>query len=188
MLAQSWFGLIRPIEENSPTLWLILKIIKKIIGTTRDGLFEGFLFVGIGMLFAYGIISISKKKSFICFIISLILLGIEVYVVKALSFARAYDMYIFLVPTTIFGFSYVVQVSLEDRPIYGILRIISSLVFYLHLWIAEIVEKILELISMSLTQSGIIFIMTLLVTILVSVIVVEQAEKPGFKWLKKLWI
>lgn len=53
LLAQSYFGMIEPLCSLMPNFWNILKLFSKIIVTTRNGLFEGFLFVGIGMFFAF---------------------------------------------------------------------------------------------------------------------------------------
>lgn len=53
LFAQSYFGVIRPLRDLTPNLWHMLKLLSKIIVTTRDGLFEGFLFVAIGMFFAF---------------------------------------------------------------------------------------------------------------------------------------
>lgn len=49
LLAQSWFGIILPLKIYAPQLWSLLKFIQSIIHTTRNGLFEGFLFISIGM-------------------------------------------------------------------------------------------------------------------------------------------
>lgn len=53
LFAQSYFGVIEPLRSLMPNFWNILKLFSKIIVTTRNGLFEGFLFVGIGMFFAF---------------------------------------------------------------------------------------------------------------------------------------
>ena len=52
LFAQSWFGFIRPLESRLPVLWSALKTVQTVIVTTKDGLFDGFLFVAIGMWFS----------------------------------------------------------------------------------------------------------------------------------------
>lgn len=187
LLAQSWFGLIEPLLDSVPQIWQLLKITKKIIVTTRDGLFEGFLFVGIGMLFAFYNLSVSKKKSLIGFTIAMILMLFEAALLKYFDFVREYDMYLFLPLATFFGFSYISQVELPDNPVYKKLRMLSSLIFYSHVWVSKVAGKILRIINDSLPETCLLFILTLIITIVVSIIVIKLSDVSELKWLKKLY-
>ena len=51
--------------SNIPVLWDFLKVVQRLIGTTRSGVFEAFLFMGIGMVFAYQPIYIKMKKAIV---------------------------------------------------------------------------------------------------------------------------
>jgi len=184
LLGQSWFGLISPLRYYVPSLWHLLRLIKKIIVTTRNGLFEGFLFVGFGMLFAFYDIKIPKKKAFICFIISTAFMLLEAFILEYLNFVRVQDMYLFLVPTTFFGFSFISQVKLPNCPLFKILRILSMLMYYSHFWVCKIIEKLLEMVNESLTKTYLLSILTLMVTIIGSSIVVHLSKYPKMKWLK----
>ena len=95
LLTQSWFGIIEPLRYKSPLFWSFLKLVQSIIYTTRDGLFEGFLFVGIGMLFALKNITLSKRKALVGFIISMFLMLIEAFFLKYFSFVRESNTYLF---------------------------------------------------------------------------------------------
>ena len=187
LLAQSWFGIIRPLKLASPTFWHFLKTMQKVIVTTRDGFFNGFFFVGLGMLFAFYDFHIPRKKALIGFICSFALMFIEAISLKYFDFVRATDMYLFLIPTTFFGFSFILQTELPDSPVYLKLRTLSSLIFYSHLWVNFIVSKGLKLINEPLSKSPLLFIFTTFITILGSWFVIKLSEKEHFRWLKVLY-
>lgn len=187
LFAQSWFGFIAPLRESAPVLWSMLKLVERIIETTRNGLFEGFLFVGFGMLFAYYRFPISRKMSLFGFIFSMILMFAEFSLLEHFGFAREHDMYLFLVPASFFGFSLVYQIELPDRPIYKTLRTLNSLIFYSNLWVRSAVGKTLKMIYEPLPRTCLLFILTLAVTVTGSLIVMKLADLRGFRWLKKMY-
>lgn len=187
LFAQSWFGFIVPLREITPHIWSILKLIQRIIITSRNGLFEGFLFVGIGMLFAFYKINITRKQAIVGFLISMLLMFIEAVTLEYFNFAREYDMYFFLVPVAFFMFLIIRDIKLEDNKIYKDLRILSSLIFFIHLWVAEIVGKVLSIMGEGLETTCLCFILTLILTIICSIIIMKASNTSKFKWLKKLY-
>lgn len=188
LFAQSWFGLILPLKENAPHIWTILKLIQMVIVTTRDGLFAGFLFVGLGMLFAFDKVNMTRKQALIGFVVSMTLMFIEVFSLEYFNFIREYDKYLFLVPATFFMFSIIRDIKLPDHKIYKNLRILSSLVFFIHPWIQEIVKKVLSMISEGLETTCLSFVVTLVMTIICSIITIKASNTTRFKWLKNLYI
>ena len=104
LLAQSWFGLIKPIENFSPKIWGLLIFIKLIITTTRNGLFDGFVFAVIGYIFAIKDNKLTIKNNFIKIIAFGILLVIECFVLEKKGFIRAHDMYLTLIPLSFYVF------------------------------------------------------------------------------------
>ena len=104
LLGQSWFGLIRPLR-NIPIVWISLKW-GGIITTTRNGVFEGALFVGIGMLFAQKRIVMKFKYAVIGFFGAMLFLFAETVFVRYLDFCYVgtTSMYICLVPAVFFCF------------------------------------------------------------------------------------
>lgn len=188
LLAQSYFGLIKPLKINVPELWYLLKGIEKIIVTTRDGLFEGFLFVGIGAFIAFNGFKISQKKAFIGFIISYLLMFIEVLCVKYFGLIRSYDTYVFLVPLTCFAFGLIINFHISGNEArYKVLRILSSLIFYIHLWISWIINKVFRYIGFEIEKTCLLFLLTVVVSIIVSYMIYKLSESPRFKWLKNLY-
>ena len=187
LLAQSWFGFIAPLKETAPYIWNMLKFIQKIIVTTRNGLFEGFLFVGIGMLFAFNKVHIPKKLAYFGFVFSMLLLFIEVFVLQYFHIAREHDTYFFLVPTVFFMFSIVCDMHLPDHKTYKSLRTLSSLIFYMHVGVSTLVKRVLEIISNELSETILCFLLTLIITIICSVIVMKLSKFSKFGWLKQLY-
>ena len=185
---RSWYGFIVPLKEAAPHIWNVLKFIQMIIVTTRNGLFEGFLFVGIGMLFAFYEINIPKKKAFMGFAVSMVLMFFEVFILQYFKIIRGYEAYFFLVPAAFFMFSIVRDIRLPDNKIYKTLRILSSLIFYMHLWVEKIVGNILTTINDGLTDTFLCFVLTLLVTIIFAIIVMKLSNISRFKWLKKFYV
>lgn len=178
LFAQSYFGLIAPLRKIE-WLWTILRLTGKIINTTRDGLFEGFFFVGIGMLIAYKPICMKFRSALIGFFISMILLFAETITVRYLGWNREQDMYVMLVPSTFFLFYFVSHLELKEREVYINLRFMSNLIYYVHLLIRDII-----LILFGLNN----FILTVIVIIICSMIIIKLSNTKKFGWLKKVYM
>ena len=164
------------------------KKIQLLIVTTRDGLFEAFIFVSLGMCFAFFEIKMSARKSLFFFILSMMLMGAEIFALQSKGFIRQHDMYFFLVPTTFFFFCYIKDLELPDSPIYKTLRSLSSLIFYSHLWINGVVSKALRIIYEPLCNSWLHFMITLIVTIVFSYAIIKLSNYHRFKWLNILYV
>ncbi len=188
LLAQSWFGIIKPLQFNAPELWQFLKIIKKIIVTTRDGLFEGLLFVGMGAVFAFYGFELSRKKALIGFAASYFFMFIEAVLLKYFDFTRAYDMYLFLVPLTWFAFELVVNCRIpSNSEIFKTLRILSSLVFYIHLLISWLINKFFTVLGFDIEKNCLLFLLTASVSLAVSYAIYKLSNRKHFGLLKKLY-
>ena len=183
----SWFGFIKPIEIYAPQLWKGLRIIKSIIATTRNGLFEGFLFVAIGMSFSYKDFKYDKGIAVIGIILSVIALITEVFTLQAFGFIRQYDFFLSLVPLVWFMFYFAINTSMPFKLDYKRMRTVSSLIFYIQLWIDAVVNGILWIVYKPLYGTGIRFLITLISTILISVAMIRISEYKRFAWLKKLY-
>jgi len=190
LFAQSYFGMIEPLRSLMPDIWNILKLVSKVIVTTRNGLFEGFLFIGIGMFFAFyqeKLLNCNRGGVLAGFVISMTLMFGEVVILKYFDFVRARDMYLFLVPATIFLFGTVYNLHLKDNKVYPYLRILSSLIFYMHLWIFRIVNHLLTKLNINFKDTMLCFVFTVLITIICSIIIIKLSDIHKFKWLKKLY-
>ena len=187
LLAQSWFGLITPLRTLAPSLWAFLKSAQKVIVTTRDGLFEGFLFVAMGAAAAYKGLRITRKRALTGLVISYILMLFEVVFVTRLGILRSNDTYIFLVPLTYFAFGLAVNLQLPDKEIYRTLRLLSSLIFYIHLWVCWLIQEIFSAFGRDIGRTCLLFILTAAISIIASLIIVKLSDVKHFNWLKKLY-
>lgn len=185
LLAQSWFGLIRPLEGTF--VWDLLKLIKLVIVSTRDGLFLGFIFTGIGMLFAFYEIPVKRKRAKAGFLLSMLLMLLESYMLRRLGFIREDDVYFFLVPAAFFLFAYIQCIELPDHKIYKILRMLCVIIYFIHLWVYYVVYKILEMICAPLRRTWVAFAITIIVTLAIAAAILKLSERPRLKWLKRVY-
>lgn len=187
LLAQSYFGVILPLRELTPGLWEGLKQVQDVMETTRNGLFFGFLFIGLGMLCAYREIPCSRNRAFGGFAISLALLNLEALFVKKHNLVLKTDMYILLVPTVFFLFVALLRVLLTDRKVYPLLRKMSSLIFYLHIGVEIALEILFFFMGVDIVHSYLQFPLTLGITMLISLCIIKMSEKENTAWLKILY-
>lgn len=187
LFAQSWFGLIVPLRERMPVLWFALKQLKKVMVTSRNGVFEGFLFVAMGMYLAYFGTRLTAPKALAGFLVALALMSLEQTILCAMQFTREEAMFLFLVPAVFFLCAFVLQVQLPDHPVYRKLRTLSTLIFFLHMWVKEIVFALLKLLWAPLIDTWLPFALTLLLSILVSEIIIVVSQRPKCAWVKRLY-
>lgn len=186
LFGQTYFGLLEPLRNNEH-LWGGLRIFGKIIGTTRDGLFEAFFFTGLGMLIAYVPVHIKTKNAVCGFIISMILFFGEAIAVHHLGWIRETDMYIMLVPATFFLFYIVAHIELKSSNTYRTLRLMSSLIFYMHLWVASVVTKFLNMLNENLAETGLRFVLTVILSCICSFVVIKISNIKKCSWIKKIY-
>ncbi len=188
LLGQSYFGLIKPLEFNAPQLWGLLKTVQTVIFTTRDGLFDGFLFVAMGAAFAFCGFEMPRRKALVGFFVSYALMFVEALVLRRLDFVLEQDMYVFLVPLTWFAFALVVGYRIPSGSgIYKTLRVMSSLIFYVHWWLAVLIDKAFLLAGIDASGTCLRFVLTVLASILVSYVIYRLSNREHFTWLKRLY-
>jgi serine/alanine racemase len=184
LLAQSYFVLLQPLS-NISLIWQVLKLVQKLISTTRDGFFEGFFLMGIGMLLAYKPIVIKFRVAILGFVVSMALYAVEVLCVCTFRWTRGEDMYIFLVPSAFFLFYIAAHIEFPSRPIYKHLRELGILIFYSHLLVSPLVVKFL---SFRGTDNSLLqYFGTVLTTIIISEFILQLSRVSKFKWLKKIY-
>ncbi len=188
LLGQSWFGIIKPLEFKAPELWHILRAAEQLINTTRNGLFEGLLFVGMGGYAAFYGFGLSQRKALIGFAVSFFLMLIEAVSLSYFDFPRDYNMYIFLVPSTWFAFGLTVNHHIAgNSAVFKTLRILSSLIFYIHLWVRWFIKYLFNKTGFAIEKTGLLFVLTVAVSIVVSYAIYKLSDCERFKWLKKLY-
>lgn len=136
LLGQSYYGLIRPFVSDAP-FWTAIKTLYHLIGTTRNGVFEGALFVAMGAKVA-GEKSMPKcSTSVLGLLVSMGLLLGEVLLVSQKGWRLGYDMYLFLVPCAYFLLKVALCLPDMNGRICKLARNYSSLIYFSHMLAAE---------------------------------------------------
>ena len=173
--------LIRPLSEYEG-FWTVLSKLYGVIGTTRNGVFEGFLFVAAGTMLARRKKKNEAKKSFVLFCLSLLLLTAESALASLFDTRLEYDMYIMLVPCAYFLFETALGISVKRPKLCRILRSYSSAIYFTHMFVLEIIW-IAEPVKLGKMT---VFALTLVGTFAVSTVMIKLAETKHGKFLKKI--
>ncbi len=192
VFGQSYFELLRQLEGT--VIWTILKIYQDIFQTTRNGFFEGVLFVGIGALFAYRKVVLKKATAICGLAVSMFLLLIEAFCVKQFNLARANDLYVFLVPSIFFLFYIASHIEIKPCNFTHKARTYSSLIYFTHAWInfpivnliAILVGKIAGTAEYEM-HSLLRFVIVSAGAFVVSYMIIFLQKYKCFKWLRKLY-
>lgn len=192
LLGDSYFGLLRPLQGTF--IWSLLKLYGNVFSTTRNGLFEGVLFVGIGAAFAYKRIDIKKNVAIASLIISILCLLGEAYLIRYLGWNLKNNLYLFLVPTTFFLFYVASHIEVQSSKITKTLRSLSSLIYFIHPWINFPGVTVLNVVCKKIVGAGeysihslLRFFVVFLGAVIMSVIVLRLQEHERFKWLRKIY-
>ena len=185
LLGDSYYGLTKPLLMH-PQIGFIFRIYKIIFSTTRNGIFDGFVFVSLGMVIAVVPRKMSLLKSILGFIISLLFLGVEVLVLFKFNLMLDSNMYIMLLPSVYFMLYAVLGINLKNNTVYKELRILSSLIYFIHILIYTVFVEPLEM-SGYINHSLILYFLTAIITLLVSW-VLRILSKRKISILKNLYM
>lgn len=143
---QSYYGLLSKFFGGN---WILKQIFWN--DTTCNGLYFGFIFIALGMLFAERecIYKNNENKGYgICLLVSIIFLIAEGIICKELKWTRKYDveMYIGLLPVTWFLFEWLLCNPIKiSGSISIVCRYLSKSVFYIHMIYVYIYTDLLKL-------------------------------------------
>ena len=127
-----------PIWESLPYVSFFFGFFTKVFTTARNGIFFGPLFVAMGLLLARTK-RLPKKVSLVGFIVSFVLLVVEVTLYKQFHILRDLtSMYICLVPAVYFLVNYLLKVNIPYRKMFVILRHDSLMIYTSHILFAKI--------------------------------------------------
>lgn len=184
----SYYQIIKSIGENN-FLGFLVEQYDALFENTRNGLFMGVIFVFIGAAFSQKKISIKTIYSVSGFLVSMVLLLAEVYLVEHYELSKDTNMYIFLVPATVFLFDLLLKIKLKDRKIYPQLRVIGMIIYYSHIMVREFVNHIFTNIEyyFRVDFSKFLFIITLFFVVILAVFVERISHKENFKWLQHIY-
>lgn len=189
LFRDSYFGFIEPLTTHE-----ILRYFFAAWGLGTNvfirGVFMGFIFVLMGMLFAKKNIHLNTRLSLIGFVVSMVCLGGEVFTLDYYGIPFDHTMYIFLLPATFFLFAFATSLSLKDRPVYARLRTIGLLVYFLHLFVSKFINLVAKglYIVLGLNIHSFFFPIALVSTLLVAVCIERLSRKDRFKWIKSMFL
>lgn len=184
---QSWYGLPRKLSLlNIPAVYYPTKFFLKAMGTTRNGLFFGFLFVALGAYFAQR----PLPAPHICrvgFAVSMLTGFAEALSVALLDFCRGWDMYIFLPFAVTFFVCALLQYPSTRKANTKALRKISSLIYFIHPWFIKL-YSFAEKFLVFLPQNSLFKYCTVAAcSVLFALAVMKISETKRFSWLKKIY-
>lgn len=184
LCGQSYFGLVAKIPFPDG-FKAAVKSFHDFIVTTRNGVFEGVIFIALGAKLSQKDNPGSAKKAAAEFAVSMFLFGCEFAFVSKMDWQLRYDMYIFLVPAAYCLLKLTLCINSEiDMKKIKFLRPYSSLIYFTHMIPTEIIHIILRGRQMnSLALFAIVFITT--VALSTAIIFASRTKKLGF--LKKIY-
>lgn len=169
----------------------------KIFYTTRNGLFEGFLFVAVGMLLAH------KKDFFenISPVLTSILIGLffiinilEVNLVKHFSLAYENDFYICTVPlvslTIILCINNNLNLKINKSSFAKYCepaRKITAIVFYIHLIAGSLIKDIADFMKLPFITDNLMFPLTVVFSFLAAYIIYRFSNTKHMQFLKHIF-
>ena len=132
LLTQSYFGLLTYAVDSGGILWKMMKAVKKVMVTCRNGVFFGSIFIYMGTWIAKNNVAINKRKSMVGLTVSMLLFIIEVACLSATGHVREMDMYLMQLPVVFFLVMFAVQTSVDAETVF--FRKMSMNIYYVHVY------------------------------------------------------
>lgn len=115
----------------------------------------------------------------------------EVFVFPVNAITANGEMWFFLIPASFFLFYFITHMELKDRKIYGKLRELSMMFYYLHMLVNfgyRCMIKALELLwKKDLVNMFVQYLVVVGVSLLLSEAVLRLSRTQKFSWLKILY-
>ena len=184
LCGQSYAGLVNMIPFPA---WLRTAAgnVLQFTVTTRNGIFEGILFISLGARLACKKDLGSCRSAAVAFIASMIGFAAEFAFVSKMKWQLEYDMYLLLVPASYFLAKTVllVNISVSRRAAVNA-RALSSLIYFTHMLF---VEAFSILTPYDNVNSLLAFFIVLIPTIGFSAAVIALSRTEKFKFLKNIY-
>lgn len=175
--------------RNFTLIDYLVAFYEKVFLTTRNGVFFAPIYIVMGILFAHKRIVMKTRTAVIGFAVSMALLLVEIYLLKHFMHMKNYNMAIMHLPVIFFLFYIALHLNLKDRPIYGTLRAVGLLIFFLHMLINFFVKYAFLVIyhhtEINLYDYG--YPITIIATTLICFLITYLSKKQKFRWLRYLY-
>lgn len=187
LLGQGYVFLLYPLKKI-PVIWNFLGFMKWLFGTTRNGIFEGVLLLVISLVLVERRPVVSKKASLTIFIVSWLMVGVELLAMKHYIGKTENDLFIFLVPGVYYLFRYVLMIDLPPSNKYRLARKISSLLYFTHPWVRNFLLTVIRRSGRAwLLNTPLLFVSTVICCTLLSYGIVKLSDIKHFSWMKKIY-
>ncbi len=190
LMGQSYFGLLR-ILITDPCVWSAFDFLGNVFVTTRNGLFDGFVFVAIGAMIAFETTELKKNHLIAGFALSILILFFEVYITRQLGWVREYDMYIMLIPSSYFAFNIAVNAPIPNNPVFKEMRETSSLLYYLHTLVGWRIKRWISFLAryIAITQinSLVLYLIVVVFSYMFALLIKHLSKHEKFRWLRVIY-
>lgn len=152
--------------------------------TTRNGFCFAFLFVVLGVVFAWYPVKINMKKSWILFAVFYVAMVAEAFFENHFELIEHNDKFLLLPVVMFFLFNIVLNFKIKKFAYSKFLRTMSSLIYFIHYginrWLVIIFEDTLNIDI----KSYVLFFIVLAITMVSSFLLILLANNKHFKFLK----
>ena len=167
------------------------KLIHIIFGEYYNGLTFGFFFCVIGMFFSYGKIKFEEKKNKIMFIISIISIFVEAYIVRIFNLGNDYWALISLIPTSICLTNLIINTNVfipnNYKKIMNLFGKSSVTIYIFHILFKDIFDRLFASTFCMYEVTTIRFTIVVLSVVLFSITTIKLSYNKRFSFLKYLY-
>ena len=128
MFGDAYYGFV----ENIPIISDFYKAIFLLFYTTRNGLTSALFFVVLGAMMSQRELRFKPSKAALYMVISIAMLAVEVFALRAFSKPIDYNVMLMVIPVTYFSFQLTLGVDLKFKWNYRFLRDSSVIIFFSH--------------------------------------------------------
>lgn len=184
LFGQSYFGLINMIPfpdfiRRAAAMFIDLTV------TTRNGVFEGFLFVALGARLAHEKAPSEPRRPAVSFAVFTLLYIMEFAVISKLDWQRGYDMYLFLVPVSYFMAKTVFSLNINiGKTVSGNFRAMSSLIYFTHMLFVEALSFFMPYGSVNSLFS---FLIIITAAVIFDIAILSLSRTKAFSFLKNIY-
>lgn len=187
LLGQSYFGILMRLRYRVPAVWRLWELYEQIFVTTRNGLFEGFLYIVMGAWIAGWKKPLPLKTAAVGFGISMALALAELLTLRRMNWILGADLYVFQVPCVFFLFALALALPLKDRPLWRHLRHLANITYFTHVWVYKLLAPALAALGLDITMPGIWYLTTAAVTLVLAELLLRLQRKPKLAFLRQLY-
>lgn len=190
LLGDPYFGLIKPLQSCKITGY-VMKEYFRVFKTTRNGLFMGFPFLCLGGILEKKKISMKPFYAFLGFLLSMLAVLCEAFLVRKWELAKDVNMYISLVPAVFFLLVFSVSMPVKPRGIYNRFRNVGTIVYFSHMFVYQWIQwgwdAVNRAYGVAVNNSLLNYLLTIILATGFGIIIDTLSRKKKFSFLKYLY-